>query len=75
MVTASGAKPLGREFKSHVALYQMDVKSAFWNGEIQEEIYVKPPGFINPKKPNHVYKLNKDFLVQMLHGVSFEEWI
>uniref|UniRef100_A0A151UGR9 Copia protein n=1 Tax=Cajanus cajan TaxID=3821 RepID=A0A151UGR9_CAJCA len=41
-------------------LYQMDVKSAFLNGFIQEKVYVEqPPGFIDFRYPNHVYKLKK----------------
>jgi hypothetical protein len=41
-------------------LYQMDVKSAFLNGPINEEVYVEqPPGFKNSEYPNHVYKLSK----------------
>ncbi|KAI3692974.1 hypothetical protein L6452_32800 [Arctium lappa] len=41
-------------------VYQMDVKSAFLNGQIQEEVYVQqPPGFENSKYPNHVYFLDK----------------
>jgi hypothetical protein len=41
-------------------LYQIDVKSSFLNGVIQEEVYVRQPlGFENPKYPNRVYKLSK----------------
>jgi hypothetical protein len=41
-------------------LYQMDIKSAFFNGPIKEEVYVKqPPGFEDQEYPNHVYKLHK----------------
>ncbi|GJX70120.1 retrovirus-related pol polyprotein from transposon TNT 1-94 [Tanacetum coccineum] len=39
---------------------QIDVKSAFLNGKIKEEVYVKqPPGFVSNEFPNHVCKLDK----------------
>jgi hypothetical protein len=41
-------------------LYQIDVKSAFLNGVIQEEVHLRQlPGFENLKYPNRVYKLSK----------------
>jgi hypothetical protein len=41
-------------------LYQLNVKSAFLNGSIKEEVYMEqPPGFEDKEYPNHVYKLHK----------------
>ena len=38
----------------------MDVKSDFLNGKLSEEVDVaQPPGFPDPKHPNHVYRLDK----------------
>ncbi|GJS82518.1 putative ribonuclease H-like domain-containing protein [Tanacetum coccineum] len=46
-------------FKDFV-VYQMDVKSAFIYGKIEEEVYVcQPPGFEDPDFPDRVYKVEK----------------
>ncbi|GKE06603.1 putative ribonuclease H-like domain-containing protein, partial [Tanacetum coccineum] len=41
-------------------VYQMDIKSAFLNDTIDEEVYVsQPPGFVDPDHPKKVYKVVK----------------
>ena len=48
----------------NITLYQMDVKSAFLNGFISEEVFVRqPPGFEDLKHPDYVYKLKKSCMV------------
>ncbi|GJV48910.1 retrovirus-related pol polyprotein from transposon TNT 1-94 [Tanacetum coccineum] len=43
-------------------VYQMDVKSAFLNGKLKEEVYFKqPPGFESSEFPDYVCKLDKAF--------------
>ncbi|GKF18343.1 retrovirus-related pol polyprotein from transposon TNT 1-94 [Tanacetum coccineum] len=49
-------------FAAHMNMivYQMDVKTAFLNGFLREEVYVsQPDGFVDPDNPNHVYRLKK----------------
>nr|GEW40102.1 retrovirus-related Pol polyprotein from transposon TNT 1-94 [Tanacetum cinerariifolium] len=54
-----------RLFIAHAAsrnmlIFQMDVKTAFLNGELKEEVYVsQPEGFVDPDRPSHVYRLKK----------------
>nr|GFC55057.1 copia protein [Tanacetum cinerariifolium] len=44
-------------------VYQMDVKSTFLYGEIDEEVYVtQPKGFEDPHNPKHVYRVVKALL-------------
>ncbi|GJS03375.1 retrovirus-related pol polyprotein from transposon TNT 1-94 [Tanacetum coccineum] len=54
-----------RTFIANVAnetmtIYQMDVKTAFLNGELPKEVYVdQPEGFVDQDNPTYVYKLKK----------------
>jgi hypothetical protein len=55
-------------------LFQMDVKSAFLNGPIKEEVYAEqPPGFEDDRYPDHVFKLSKasmDLRKPQEHGMN-----
>ncbi|GJY95505.1 retrovirus-related pol polyprotein from transposon TNT 1-94 [Tanacetum coccineum] len=49
-------------FAAHMNMivYQMDVKTVFFNGILREEVYVSQPDeFVDPDNPNHVYRLKK----------------
>nr|GEX07884.1 retrovirus-related Pol polyprotein from transposon TNT 1-94 [Tanacetum cinerariifolium] len=44
----------------NMIIYQMDVETAFLNGKLKEEIYVREPdGFVDPDHPTHIYRPKK----------------
>ncbi|GJV98920.1 retrovirus-related pol polyprotein from transposon TNT 1-94 [Tanacetum coccineum] len=46
--------------QQNMTIFQMDVKTAFLNGELKEDFYVsQPEGFVDQDNPSHVYKLKK----------------
>ena len=51
-------------------IWQMDVKTVFLNGFLQEELYMmKPEGFVDPKGANKVCKLQ-----QSIYGLVQTSW-
>ncbi|GKC76898.1 retrovirus-related pol polyprotein from transposon TNT 1-94 [Tanacetum coccineum] len=44
----------------NMTIYQMDVKTAFLNDDLKEEVYInQPEGFVDPDHPTHIYHLKK----------------
>nr|GEX24905.1 retrotransposon protein, putative, unclassified [Tanacetum cinerariifolium] len=56
-------------------IYQMDVKTAFLNGPLKEEVYVaQPDGFVDPDHPEKVYRLRKALYgLKQAPRASYEE--
>ncbi|GKB62164.1 retrovirus-related pol polyprotein from transposon TNT 1-94, partial [Tanacetum coccineum] len=51
---------IANEANKNMMIFQMDVKTAFLNGELKEKVYVsQPEGFVDQDNPSHVYKLKK----------------
>ncbi|GKC54463.1 retrovirus-related pol polyprotein from transposon TNT 1-94 [Tanacetum coccineum] len=64
-------------FAAHMnmVVHQMDVDTAFLNSILREEVYLsQPDGFVDPKNPNHVYKLKKALygLKQALRAIEYQ---
>nr|GEW61843.1 copia protein [Tanacetum cinerariifolium] len=54
----------------NMAIYQMDVKTTFLNGDLKEKVYVsQPKGFVDPDHPTHVYRIKK-----ALYGLKQAPW-
>ncbi|GJU52273.1 retrovirus-related pol polyprotein from transposon TNT 1-94 [Tanacetum coccineum] len=51
---------IANDANKNITIYQMDVKTAFLNGELREVVDVsQPEGFIDQDKTNHMYRLKK----------------
>nr|GEY18156.1 retrovirus-related Pol polyprotein from transposon TNT 1-94 [Tanacetum cinerariifolium] len=58
----------------NMTIFQMDVKTAFFNGELKEEVYVsQPEGFVDPNHPTHVYCLkNALYRLKQAHRAWYD---
>nr|GEU30953.1 retrovirus-related Pol polyprotein from transposon TNT 1-94 [Tanacetum cinerariifolium] len=55
----------------NMVVYQMDVETAFLNGNLREQVYVsQPDGFADQDNPNHVYKLKKALYGEKLANLN-----
>nr|GFD13954.1 retrovirus-related Pol polyprotein from transposon TNT 1-94 [Tanacetum cinerariifolium] len=62
MVTRLEAIRIFLAYAAHknIVAYQIDMKTAFLNGNLREKVYVsQPDGFVDQDNPNHVYNLKK----------------
>nr|GEV06735.1 hypothetical protein [Tanacetum cinerariifolium] len=61
---------IANAISKNMTIYQMDVKTAFLNGELKEEVYVSQlEGFVDPDHPTHVCRLKK-----ALYGLKQSPW-
>ncbi|GJZ40945.1 retrovirus-related pol polyprotein from transposon TNT 1-94 [Tanacetum coccineum] len=65
-------------FAAHMNMivYQMDVKTAFLNGNLREEVYVSQPDeFVDKDNPNHVNSLKEPWILPFVHQKTRQRFL